>query len=563
MRISDLIKGPRRIRRLAHIASKLAAHGLGFLLSKLRLKRYLGPLKRLPSGGKSRAGPDEMPARFANVLEELGPTFVKFGQMLSTRPDLLPHDYIVELRRICHHVAPFPGSAARSIVEEELGAPVEEVFASFSNEPRASGSIAQVHDAVLHDGAEVVVKVRRPGIRKTIEDDLAIIKFLASRAETLEELKPFRLRMLADEFARTVMRELNLLTEAAYTHRFHSCMKDEDRLEMPEVYWDYTTENVITLTRISGPGLTEIDDIEESYQDKKKTARTLLDVFLKQFFGEGVFHSDPHPGNIVLLGGDRIGLLDMGQVGTIDNEMRSQLGICIVALGNEQMELAAEVLAEVGAVPHTTSRQEFCSEVAALMDRYYSIPVERINFQKAFTEVMDIVRRYGVMLPRDFVLVSKTLATISGLVMRLDPQLNVAELAAPYGRKLMYEKLSPRNIRRALTRQGYHLSNLLRHAPGDLRELITKLHRGMLEFTIRHEGFDKAVSELDRTGNRLSMSILLAAVIMASTSLLTSAVGPKISLFGWETSALGFSGLMLGMILGLWLILGILRSGRL
>ena len=219
MRISSFFKGPRRVRRMAHVAQKLASHGLGFMVGRMEVGGRLPGWLHLP-GAAERARPEEMPKRFAEVLEELGPTFVKFGQMLATRPDVLPPDYILELERIYHHVAPFSGEAARAIIKEEFGRPAEEIFSEFNDEPRASGSIAQVHEALLHDGTPVVVKIRRPRIETVIEDDLAILKFLAEQANRVEEFRVFRLPMLVEEFGRGIERELDFVTEAAYTHKF-------------------------------------------------------------------------------------------------------------------------------------------------------------------------------------------------------------------------------------------------------------------------------------------------------------------------------------------------------
>ena len=562
MRISGIIRGPRRVRRVAHIARKLASHGLGFLVGKLNIRRYLPAKMRIPAkGGLSE--PSELPARLATVLEELGPTFVKFGQMLSTRPDVLPEEYIEELQRITHHVHPFPGRTARGIVEEELEAPVGELFDEFNDEPRASGSIAQVHEARLHDGTEVVVKVLRPGIQDTIEDDLAIMQFLARRMEQVEDVKNLRPRMLVDEFARLIRGELNLLNEAANTHRLGKELDDEERVVIPTVYWDQTTRRVLTLQKLDGELLAQADLKKMPAERKRAIAATLMESFLDQIFRLGLFHADPHAGNLVLLGGGRIGLIDMGQIGRITESMRGHISMGVVALSNAQMELAAEIVGEIGSLPVGSSSEDFRAEIAGLLDRYSGTPVSRLDLGRAFRDAMAVVRRYGVVMPRDFVLLGKTLGTVSGVVMDLAPDLKVERLARQYAGSIVKQRLRPSSLKKTLTRYIYHISNLLRDGPAELREIFRKVHRGQLEFTIRHEGFDKAVAELDRTGNRLSLSIILAAIIMASSSLLTAKAGPTVNLFGWQASILGFVGLMFGMVLGAWLIFGIFRSGRL
>ena len=549
---------------MVHIAHKFAAHGLGFFVSKLDIRSHLPAWVRVRLTGKEPVELPDLPERFAGVLEELGPTFVKFGQMLATRPDVLPQQYTESLERICHHVAPFPAEVSRSIIEQELGRPVEELFEEFSPEPLASGSMAQVHAGRLRDGTPVVIKVKRPGIEKTIDDDLAIMEFLAGQADRVEEFAPLRLPMLVEEFARGIRRELNFLTEAANTHRFHAAFQGRAKLLAPEVHWDYTTPRVLVLGRIEGAHISELARGPEDARFRSDVARLLLDCYLMQFFEIGSFHADPHPGNILVGAEPGIALIDFGLVGHINEDLRSKLGTYVMAVGNQQLELAAEVLAEIGSVSAGASTEQFRSEVSALLDRYYSIPFEKIDLQRFFADVMEIVRECGVVMPRDFVLLGKTLVTIGGIVRRLDPTMNIARVAAPYARKLAREKISAGSVRRAVTSNAYHLAMLLKSAPRDVRELLTNFKRGAFDLTVRHTGLDRYLVELDRTGNRLSLSIILAAIIISSSLILAQDIGPKVAvpLIHWEVSALGLLGYLLGFVLGLWLVFGIFRSGR-
>ncbi|MBS3764085.1 MAG: AarF/ABC1/UbiB kinase family protein [Planctomycetes bacterium] len=561
MKISQVLKAPRRTRRVSHIVRVCAGQGLGFFIAKLNIRQYLPSWARIPTPGEKSRPPD-LPKRFARTLEELGPTFVKFGQTLSTRADVLPPEYIRELQRICHHVAPFPGKTSHKIIEDELGRPIKEVYESFSEEPIASGSIAQVHGAKLLDGEEVVVKVRRPGIEQIIEDDLAIMKFLAEQAYRLEEFEGLQLPMLVDEFAQGIRREQNLLTEAANTHKFHSAFKEDEKLVVPRVYWDFCSPGVLTIQRLEGTFLNELEGEAASSEGKSELARIILDRFLTQFFSLGAFHADPHTGNILIMDGGQIGLIDFGLVGKLGSTLRSHLSNFVIALGNQQLELAAEVIEEMGSVPTDINDEDFRSEVSELLERYYAIPFERIDLQRSFQEIMQVVRKYGIVMPRDFVLLGKSLVSIGGIVMQLDPEINAAELATPYARKLALGKLSPKSLKKSLTSSLYHLSMLMKSAPREIRRLLRKLREGGLEFSIDHRGLDRYLKDLDKTGNRLALSIMLAAIIISSTSIMTTELGPTINLLGWEASAPGLIGYLFGFLLGAWLVIGIFRSGR-
>ncbi len=561
MRISSLLKGPRRMRRMAHVAQKLAAHGLGFMVGRMELRRHLLGWVHL-AGSPKPPHADEMPKKFATVLEELGPTFVKFGQMLATRPDVLPPDYILELERIYHHVAPFSAVAARRIVQEELGRPASEIFKEFTDEPRASGSIAQVHEAVLHDGTPVVVKVRRPRIEQVIEDDLAILAFLADQANRVEEFQVFRLPMLVEEFGRGIERELDFVTEAAYTHKFRQTFRDDARIQVPEVLWEYSTHRVLTMRRVSGTHMSDVLRGDTPSWDRRELARTIMDVYLRQLFVVGVFHGDPHPGNLLVTEHGRLAMLDFGLVGRVGARLRRDLSFCLIALSNGQLELVAEVLSTLGHVPDQHTMEEFREELVDLVERYTGVPLNRLDFKRSFYDLMSIIRKYRVEVPRDFVLLGRTMVVISGLVTQLDPGLNIGSIARPYARKLLEQKVTVGGLRKGLTAGGFHLGTLLTEGPRELRRFAHQLQQGLFEFTIRHEGFERGLKELDQTGNRLAISVILAAIIMASASLLTSKIG-VVKVFRWDVSLLGLIGILFGFMLGIWLIVGILRSRKL
>ncbi len=563
VKISEILQVPRRTRRIANISSVLVSEGFGYVVNRLRLGRFLPA--RLRITGRSRfVEPTDLPERLANVLEKLGPTAVKFGQMLSTRPDLLPPEYARELQRICHHVAPFPAQEARSILERELGSEVGEIFDDFDDEPVASGSIAQVHKARLKSGKVVVVKVRRPRIKRTVEDDIAIMHYLATQADRLEEFKPLRVPLLVEEFSEGIRREMNLLSEAADTHKFHAAFLDDKSLVVPKVYWDFCSPAILTMEMVDGVFLSDFSQStgpERSPGLDRRVSMVILDRFLRQYFELGYFHADPHTGNILLTDDNRVALIDFGLTGRLGDELRSRLGAFIIALGKKQFELAAHVLAETGAFPPDVDEEAFEAETAALLERYYHIPFEKIDMQQAFQDVMHIVRKHNGMMPRNFVLLGKSLVTVGGMINQLSAGINAAELVAPYAQNLVIEKFKPETVSKRLTEHAYEFSTLLRTMPRDLRQLIGRLKSGAIEFAIDHRGLERYLLDLDRTGNRLALSIILAAILISSTTILTAELGPSVVIFGWEASALGLMGYLFGFILGIWLVLGIFRSG--
>lgn len=563
IRLTTFVRGPRTIRRLSVIAQKFMAQGLGFFVDRYVHLGYLPARFKFRRVAAERPEYETVPQRLVTVLQELGPTFVKLGQMLATRPDILPESYIAEFRRIYYKVQPFDPDVAKTIIEEQLDRPIDQVFASFTDAPRASGSIAQVHDAVLHDGTPVVVKVRRPNIESVIADDLHILEILADGANKIEELVPLRLPVIVAEFARAIQRELDFIDEASTISKFEAAFAGSSEIVVPKVYWDLSTSQVLTLRRIEGPNLAQMAERGYEGLDRRAVADRLAHAFLKQYFEVGMFHADPHPGNIICLPGGRLGLIDFGMVGTLTGDLRSRIGTILVAVARNQIDLAAEVFADIGVLSQEARQAQFSADVSELLRKYYGIPLKSIDTGRVFQDLMRVAREHNVLVPRDFVLLGKSVVMMAGLARELDESLNVAELARPYAKHLIREKVSARSLERKLTEELYYLGNLLWHGPKELRGFFRKIMGGQFEVRVMHEGLTRHVAELDRTGNRLALSVMLAAIIIGSSQILSSRIGPSVGAGAWKMSALGLFGYLISLALGLWLIFGIFRSGRL
>jgi len=526
---------------------------------RLNLQSYLpisGRFKEIPHA-EELPSDESLAKRVTLVLEELGPTFVKLGQILSSRPDIIPEQFVNELTRLQDNVQPFDFSQAQEIVERELCSPIRESFSSFSEEPIACGSIAQVHAATLLDGTKVVVKIKRPGIEQVILNDVDLLGLLAERAERIPEFATFRPTVLVEEFARSMRRELDFITEASNTSRFYEAFAEDPDVRVPRVFWEYTTSDVLTLERLEGFSLRDPSHLMQKGIDTKHLVHVLASAFMKQFFELGLFHADPHPGNL-LVGEDQVlRIIDFGQVGLLSEEMKGHLATIFVALSQRNTEIVVDILREIGLLLNEEKSPSFEEDLNELFNRVYGIPLKKIDTRQVFGSLMRIMRQHGLVLPRDFVLMAKSFVTVAGLARSLDPDFNVAEAAEPYAKALIRDRYAPERLARSLGISLWQLSSIMRHLPSNLRQLMKKAVRGNLQIAFRHQGLETFISELDKASNRVTLSIILAAIILSSSMIIVNRVTMR------EISPLGAVGFILAGVLGLWLAVAILRSGRL
>lgn len=562
----QLSRSVRSLNRLRHIAKVLTRHGFGHIVAQLDLGRFV-PTK-IFRRREPKDGPEPgslLGRRLAQVCADLGPTFVKLGQFLSTRPDIVPSEVLKELRKLQDQVPAFDTKLARNIIAQELGKPIADCFEQIDDQPFATASIGQVYKALTTDGRAVVIKVRRPEIDSTIRLDMHLLRWMAQSIERfVPELSMYRPVMLVDELDQALTRELDYINEASATERFAQAFDNVEGIHIPKVDWDRTSERVLTLEAIQGERADVWLDPERSaihHIDCRLVARRLTECYLKQIFELGVFHADPHPGNILVTAPATVTLIDFGQVGTLSRELMSQIVTITYAAVNREMEVVVETLADMGATGSDTDSRSLRRALQVLLNKYYGLPIKRLNISTLFNELADVIRQHDVVIPRDLSLLLKALSALDGVTRQLDPDLNLLELIQPRVRKAISKQFSPDQVSRATTLVAWDLLTLLRRGPGQVRSLLRRLGTHGWELNIKHGNLDRLTKELDRSSNRLAVSIVIAAIIVGSSVVISTGSGLRI--VGINVQYFGLVGYLIAGFFGLGLSWAIFRSGRL
>lgn len=552
------IPSTRNLSRYREIAAVLARHGFGWLLAELRLRDLLPFAQRL---GKSEAvEPKAQAAHLRLALEELGTTYVKVGQILSTRPDLLPPEYIAELARL-QDAAPavgYPQIAA--VVEAELGAPPEKVFAELDPKPLAAASIGQVHAARLPDGEEVVVKVQRPGVAAAVERDLAALLELASLFAHHTSLgRDYDVVGLAEEFAFNLRCELSYRREGQNADRFRRAFADDPDLYIPKVHWEYTTDRVIVLERLRGIKVDDLTGLEAAGIDLKRVAAASVRLMLEEMFVHGFFHADPHPGNLYVLPDGRIGMLDFGMIGRLDEQLQASLSHIFMAMSKGDAERMVDEFLASGIAHGEVNRTALKRDLDHLIACFGERSAREMAAARMFNELTGLARRHHLRLPSDLVLVAKVMAISEGLGQRLDPDFQFIPFARPYLEQFWLEKRSPAHAKEVVAEGVVELTEFGLALPRRLRRLLGQLERGELGARVELRGIERSLGELHGMANRLAMSILVGALIVGLSQFMH-----MVSPAGAEAYAGRFFGLsfVAVTVLGFWLLLSLLRSGR-
>jgi ubiquinone biosynthesis protein len=549
----------RQLGRLSEIAQVAAKHGFGYFFETHR-PTVLSSRRQIeiePSRDGSSRG-----QRLRAMFDELGPTFVKFGQLLSTRPDVVPPDIVFELKALQDDVTPFPYEDVEQVVREDLGLTLEQLFLEFDREPVAAASIGQVHRAVLPNGKRVVVKVQRPDAPRQIEADIELL-YQAARLvrERVRALQFIDTVALVDEFSRAIRQELDYRTEARNAETFHRNFAGDPHVRIPKVHWSYSRARVLTLERLDGVHLRDLDTSRYTLEERRRLAYLIAEAWMTMIFRHGFFHADPHPSNIMVLEqSDQVGLVDFGIAGKLSDADMSKLTGLFVDAVNERIEALPKRLAALGVKYPREREEEFVAELRDVYYRYYGASLAEIDPLQLIREAFSVIYRMHLELPTRFILLDRAIATLGSVGMELYPDFNVFEVAKPYARELVIERFTPERVARRTVQEGRNYARMLKELPYQVHDTLEQVRDGQVEIGFRHEGLDELFHRIDLVFNRLVVAIVAGTGVIGSALIGVFAEdGPEI--FGIHfLSVIGFS---LAALLGIWLVWGVVRSGRL
>jgi len=548
----------RNIGRLSEIAQVAVKHGFGYFFERHRLTDVFPWI--------SRDGSADMPSdrgrRLREMLDELGPTFVKFGQLLSTRPDIVPPDIVVELQKLQDDVRPIPFADVRRVIEEDLGLTIEQAFLEFDEQPTAAASIGQVHHALLPNGERVAVKVQRPNAPRQIESDIALL-FQAARLakERVRALDFIDAEQVVDEFARSIRSELDYRAEARNAEIFRRNFSGQPDVKIPRVYWTYTRRRVLVLELLEGVQLADLDVAALSQAERRDLAYRIAETWMTMIFRHGFFHGDPHPANIFVLdGGAAVGLVDFGQVGKLTDEDMSRLTGLFIDAANERVDALPRRLAELGVRFPREREEEFAEELHDVYYRYYGVSLAEIDPLQVIREAFEVIYRMNLRLPTRFVLLDKAIATLASVGIELYPDFNVFEVAKPYARNLMIERFSPERVLARAQKESQELLRIAAVLPHQLHDVLDELRDGQVDVGFVHKGLDEFMHKVDVAFNRLVVALIVVGGLIGSSLI---GIFAKHGPFVFGVNFLSFIGFLLSGALGIWLLWGVIRSGRL
>ena len=523
-----IIKEVRDIKRFNQILIVLFEEGFEFLLTKIKLRQYIPLTKRLKS--KLRKSQEIKPeVRLRKTLERLGPTFIKFGQLLSVRPDLIPKEYVKELEKLQDSVPPFSFNEVKSIIEKEFGKSIEHLFLHFEKKPIASASISQVHKAVLKTGERVAVKVQRPNVKSIMETDIEIMfyfaKLLESHVENMRRFKPVK---IVSEFKDWTERELDFRLEARNAKRFYENFKGSKTVHIPKVSDELTSERVLTLEFIDGIELHNIKEIKKRKLDFNEIMKNGFNAIMTQVFVHGIFHADPHPGNIIVMKNNSLGFVDFGIVGYFDERLKQKCVDLIYGIVEQDEEIVMDTLVSMGMESDELNFEQLKSDIGFIIQPLQSSSIKDIKVSKVLEEILDIALRHRLKVPAPFVLFGKTIMTLEGVALEYDPNFKLVETAKPFIESIILKRKSPFYAWKSFVHNINRYKKFAEEFPEKAERALDKIQRGTIKVDIEDTDIRKLSLEIDRSSNRVAYGLLIAALLITSAILINVQKGPTI-----------------------------------
>jgi len=560
LRIMQINRNVRSIRRYRQIITVLGGYGLGHLLEYLNLSQFVAFSRRMLRRSGTKAAHLSAPQRLRLAMEELGPSFIKLGQLLSTRADIIPAPFVLELAHLQDNIPCIPFQEIRDQIESELGVSIESRFALLEPKAIAGASIAQVHRARLITGEDVVVKVRRPGVTEAVETDIDILMGVAlllerhmARSDIYDPVAVVR------EFSYSIRREMDLSREGHAIERIRDNFAGDPTLYFPQVYWAATAKGVLTTEYVHGIKVSDTKAIDAAGLDRREIARRGAVAFLKMVLEHGFFHGDPHPGNVLIMPGNVICLLDFGMVGRLAPGVKRYLTDILGAVITRDVDQLADTIVVAGDPAETLNLNALKKGLAEFIDGYLEIPLKEIEVGRMLLEFIDLVSTHRIKVHPDLTLLVKVLVTVEGMGRELDPEFDMVGHLRPFLEKEFREQHSPGRLLKEIEQSFEGYLSLARNLPRDLREILNKINRNKFRIDLEHRGLDRFSKELDRSANRLCLSLIIAALLIGSSIAMQTNRGPM--LLGLPAFALfGFS--CAGLV-GIWWMIAILRSGKL
>ncbi|MFJ7677202.1 ABC1 kinase family protein [Peribacillus sp. NPDC097264] len=549
----------KHAHRYQEITNAFLKNGMGYFIYRLGLSDGKSTSKVAPEENLNLRSIGE---RLHKILQSLGPTFIKLGQIASTRRDIVPEEIVRELEKLQDQVTPFPFEKARQIVEAELGDSLESLFLEFQETPLATASIGQVHVARLHSQEVVAIKVQRPDILPNVETDLEILDDLTRLMEArIPWARRYQIRKMIDEFAKSLRAELDYNSEGRNGERIAKQFIDNQGIKIPKIHWDYSTKKVLTMDFIKGIKINHYKQLDEEGYDRRIIADRLANSILQQILIDGFYHGDPHPGNIVILPGNVVSLMDFGMVGRLEEEMKYQFASLVINLKRGSTTGLINTLSNMGLLTDETDMSSLRYDIDELRNKYYDIPLSQISLGGAVNDLFSVANEHKVMIPPEFTMLGKALLTMEAIVEELDPNFSIMKAAEPFGERLLKERFHPKNLAKKTWNQFIESAEAISELPKDIRDVSDIIKKGKLRLDINIPELQVFLHKLDQISNRLSFSIILLAFSIIMVGLIVgSAIAGQANIL-WNIPAIEI-GFVVATLMFLLMIYTIFRSGR-